>query len=1469
MTISKMYGTAVKKVLAWLAVLSVSSLLYSAPVTLWPEAEDAGTKWRFEGNAAAFEKNGMKFISASGQERPSAILWFPVRPGEKYRFSALLKGENIGHRGHPEHGVAFCFVIRTPEKQQFLGMPWELSGSFDWKKYSFVIEAPEDLIGGAGNFMIGLFNVSGTLYAKEIQVERVLDLQIDDSVPRTMRLMRQIDLGFLVLAGWDFHPYRDQITRNRWNRIRSQLAGMEEQEALRELAGFEDFLLALSSQVIGTPMTPNFLPDWQPDREKSYRNEWLARYADWRLNAETLTRLGLKCSVEDEIARIEAESRKLESSRTVSSPEFDRVAEFYKKIAEERVRLGLRCLELERVLAALESAGKIRSGKSAPPAPPAALRDLPATWRKAYNGGDFVTCADYEKKADGMVERYRKELYAMAGDVAPVRPGASFYSCGVFGFSGNWHTLLNTNVKGTSLWMDGNNEFRPYSDKNFQWEVSFLPTGTIPVGFEQKDGSWVHSERVSRFRNLKSGAISEMQVFWSALAPGVLMNTAEPAVTVADLTAKHPDTPAAVAAVVEGSPRIFRRGEAIPCTKLSENWLLLVWENNAPKIPVLVLFEKKPSEIAWRDEGLEIGNSAGVGRFAAATLYGAVTRPADYGRDWKSLPGEELKQCRTVAALLGCFPLEIDEFFAVENDRVRIWNRLVRAEKLLPDAEPYVPLPPAYTLGLPNQLDLKTEQELSAPLFATKFGFYRVVKGSELCYTLPAPDLLDRLVLKPLRGEETLIDEYNEFILREPSNEWRTTALIDWYGGVFAGLNLMTPEAKKAMDVLNRPNQLDRVVSGEDFYGRCRHIPFYLIPDLLVDPLSGKGAYCAGWRGFRHGFPMKGDMTCFNMQLIQTPLAEAVYLGRWELVERHWERLKRFYSAVDFCQIWQVPGMNTTTSGLIIAGDMYGDGFRSYYLMHRLACGMKDHELAARSLYLAAKQTALTVSLINRNIPAYAAHIHNTGGAERADGELGWLIGMDNHGARAAKWEPFTGERWSAPFQNAGCISYDYPFFGTLLRFLPAESMAWIDDFRRKVPQWSDLSCFMNNGVSIFNAWNTLKFLAFTTRDREAIRKIVAEHMPLNYTPTEPPRPELKESWEKAGPPYHFSSYPMRINAMPHIIAQNDPVWLGDWGRCRIENGTYDRERRIAEIGVSAPDEDFLTVVSMVEPERITVNDEAVIVSSLSPGYVYRVPVKQGVSQVTVVLPEFDFTQFPLPARRHLADPWHLPSAPAPGVFGAVQREEKSLAPGKCTPLKLDALCNQAGNDQEPGAADVDQWNLPRGLTVLRGVPFLFPDPERNNGRTMIMLRGEYRKQYPERIRIPVGRQCRRIYFLHGCCYSLGGKVMTYRLHFEDGQTRDVEIFSDADISDWKIPPEGEGFFDLPNALAIPPFGPARAGQWGKGVGGYIRVWENDVTARGVTLQGVDQHGLARLESIEVISAGRSVPILLAVTLED
>ena len=170
---------------------------------------------------------------------------------------------------------------------------------------------------------------------------------------------------------------------------------------------------------------------------------------------------------------------------------------------------------------------------------------------------------------------------------------------------------------------------------------------------------------------------------------------------------------------------------------------------------------------------------------------------------------------------------------------------------------------------------------------------------------------------------------------------------------------------------------------------------------------------------------------------------------------------------------------------------------------------------------------------------------------------------------------------------------------------------------------------------------------------------------------------------------------------------------------------------------------------------------------------------------------------------------------------------------------------------------------------MLRGVPFSLVKPSESKGYSMIMLKGKARPQYPERVLIPVNRQCKRIYFLHGLSYPEGGKALTYRLHFEDGQTRDIEVYDRVQISSWKVSPNADMLYDLPHALAVPAWPAGKPGQWGKGVGGYIFACDNDVTASGVTLSGMDQRGLARLKSIEVISAGRSVPILLAITLED
>ena len=81
--------------------------------------------------------------------------------------------------------------------------------------------------------------------------------------------------------------------------------------------------------------------------------------------------------------------------------------------------------------------------------------------------------------------------------------------------------------------------------------------------------------------------------------------------------------------------------------------------------------------------------------------------------------------------------------------------------------------------------------------------------------------------------------------------------------------------------------------------------------------------------------------------------------------------------------------------------------------------------------------------------------------------------------------------------------------------------------------------------------------------------------------------------------------------------------------------------------------------------------------------------------------------------------------------------------------------------------------------------------------------------------------------------------------------------------------PGGKGLNEVSAARTGNVYPAEHPGQWGEGVGGYIFVWENDVRKLGVTNQDVDQRGFAVLASIDIISAERSVPIVLAVTAEE
>lgn len=1304
-------------------------------------------------------------------------------------------------------------------------------------------------------------------------------LLLAEPARETKDFIATIQLGQHLLERKLIAPHFSPIQRHFPSAVK-KISAMSPENARRELEAFEDIMLQLSTRCTGQPYSPN-IGWYTKKRLEEYEKDLLETYADWKNNSESLARFGLNVDAEFEWSRLQAIRKAAPHQTTLPvDPRFDRAFSFYKQIAEERFRLGGQIILFENELDALlrtaefrESLGGDKKERSVSP-----IRSLLKQWRSAYNQKNYLLCADLERKTAEKIAALKKLVFASDGKTPDLRPGTSFLSTGIFGFGGNWQPLLSTNVRYGNLYLSHKNEFLPYKKSKFDWEVFFDAENMNCSRYELSGGSWTYAKRKNFYKNSVTGKEEIIDVYWSALAPGVLFDAHVKAISVVEGSLGVPVAPDAVAGIFDGQLRLISRGSSIPAKQMSEGWLLLLWrENNAPKLPVLLFFAHAPDQLEWSSGGFRIARSPEVGKYAAATLYGAATQAPEFGKQWTTLPVDVLKQCRDVARHLAFYPLDVDEFFAFENNgKVRIWNKIRKAVRL--DGEwntkvpAYVPFPPAYTLTG----DVRPDQALSEPLMATRFGFYRTVPGEVISYSLSVPDLLERFVLKPLSGEERYIKQLNDTVLAHKGGNAWDNFVRDYRSGnvleLAAGFCMLDREAKEVLDQQRLPGQREFSITGEMSINGGRELGERTrLPDFLVDPNTGRSAFLGGWRGRNQGGEGsgRGDMTLFNQLPLFHAYGQAVLFGRWDLIERYWLRLKEFYSAVDFNQPWQTPGMNTLTSGVILYGDMYGDGFRCYNLMYRLARGMGDSELADRARYLAAKQTATTINFLTPNVIAYNAHVKNIPEASAPDSAIGQL-GISQYGFRTAPWKPYAKDAWNAPFQTIGCTN-DYPFYGILLRYSFPDSKLWLDTFAKEIPEWnSPTYLYEQRGERCSNAWNYLKYMAFSSRDRQAVRDLYEKTFPADYSKTKPLFQFKGKEWEKLYKRLHHVEWFQRCNVLPHIIGQNDPVWIGDFGRSSLVSGIYDREKRIARIELSSNRPDMLTVVSMINPIRILRNGKPVEIRRSDWECAYEIQLPSGNNTVELFLPEFQVKEFPFPKKGKPSPVQNLQKAPAPQKLQRTASLPSEFRVGPVTALDLSPFCNLGFSDSPENMINKEYWLFPR-KDVIRGVPFSFVNPASNDGESMIALQGRYRKTLPAQVRsIPVNKVPKRIFFLHGMCYNAdNGKVMVYRLNFADGQTREIEIYAGIGTGEWKVAPGGGDLAELPAALTGKIYPPARSGQWGEGAGGYVYVWVNDVRTLGVTNQDVDQRSLATLKSIDLISAGRAVPIVFAITVEE
>jgi beta-galactosidase len=216
-------------------------------------------------------------------------------------------------------------------------------------------------------------------------------------------------------------------------------------------------------------------------------------------------------------------------------------------------------------------------------------------------------------------------------------------------------------------------------------------------------------------------------------------------------------------------------------------------------------------------------------------------------------------------------------------------------------------------------------------------------------------------------------------------------------------------------------------------------------------------------------------------------------------------------------------------------------------------------------------------------------------------------------------------------------------------------------------------------------------------------------------------------------------------------------------------------------------------------------------------------------------------------------------------VGGKEMTSIKSPLKNKCFFVNLRPYCNMGFKDGVAGdkkggwtdQGDKDLREIPTGKVTFAGVPFEIINPETNNGRSCIVLKGGNAQWLPQEIkRIKVDSPLKRMFFLVSTAWAgnvkskkeLGRITFTY----EEGgagisSDTKVVLARDKNISDWSKPKE------LPGAVVA----------WT--VSTTNKRGESDIKAL-YLIEWKNPYPGEEIRWIDFKSQGKAIPVLIAVT---
>lgn len=200
-----------------------------------------------------------------------------------------------------------------------------------------------------------------------------------------------------------------------------------------------------------------------------------------------------------------------------------------------------------------------------------------------------------------------------------------------------------------------------------------------------------------------------------------------------------------------------------------------------------------------------------------------------------------------------------------------------------------------------------------------------------------------------------------------------------------------------------------------------------------------------------------------------------------------------------------------------------------------------------------------------------------------------------------------------------------------------------------------------------------------------------------------------------------------------------------------------------------------------------------------SPSRIINNPLASGTGNHCGQVMENAHISFQLNVRKNRRHTLTFDCAPAEAKPIAEENDYHPLDLGKFGNM---AFADEKAGDGKGGWSDQgpqnDLRNFPSGPRAFGGIPFVIADPKDNDGRSMIVLKGDHAPFGKPSVAIPVGKVCSRLYLLNAFAWGKdNGVAANLTIRYSDGTEDEVPLNAGTDVGGWWHPE------DLNNAKVV------------------------------------------------------------------